>query len=76
MTFPSENKAGNGEGVLQGDVTQSKKGLIVLQEWWGLNEQIQVGVCMVVTVKCLTFSTIRTLYSMEFKNLENHVKIS
>lgn len=41
VTFDSENKAGKCEGVLQGDFATTKKGLIVLQEWWGLNEQIQ-----------------------------------
>lgn len=41
VTFDSENKAGKCEGVLQGDFSQTKKGLIVLQEWWGMNEQIQ-----------------------------------
>ena len=28
-------------GVLAGDTSKTKMGLVVLQEWWGLNEQIQ-----------------------------------
>ncbi|XP_064597437.1 LOW QUALITY PROTEIN: protein usf-like [Liolophura sinensis] len=41
VTFDSENKAGKCEGVLQGDFSQTKKGLIVLQEWLGYTKQIQ-----------------------------------
>lgn len=41
VTFDSANKQGQGQGVLQGNVDSTKKGLIVLQEWWGLNQQIQ-----------------------------------
>ncbi|KAH3748755.1 protein usf-like isoform X2 [Dreissena polymorpha] len=40
VTFDSTNAKGSCTGVLQGDVSQTKKGVIVLQEWWGMNEQI------------------------------------
>lgn len=40
VSFPSENPKGEGVGVLVGDNT-SKRGLIVIHEWWGMNEQIQ-----------------------------------
>lgn len=39
-TFPSRNTQGDVHGLLTGDLT-SKKGLIVLHEWWGKNEQIK-----------------------------------
>ncbi|GAB1599744.1 uncharacterized protein LOC115209710 [Argonauta hians] len=41
ITIPSENKKGDCPGVLIGDPGINKRGLIVLQEWWGLNQQIQ-----------------------------------
>ncbi|KAK3602246.1 hypothetical protein CHS0354_034481 [Potamilus streckersoni] len=41
VTFKSENALGDCPGTLDGDVTKTKKGLIVLQEWWGVNVQIQ-----------------------------------
>ncbi|KAL8558495.1 hypothetical protein ACOMHN_059236 [Nucella lapillus] len=37
VKIPSENKAGECPGVL---IRPEPKGLIVLQEWWGMNEQI------------------------------------
>ena len=40
-TFPSENAAGDGQGVLIGDPATTPRGLIVIHEWWGMNEQIQ-----------------------------------
>lgn len=40
VTFKSENAKGDCTGVLQGDKTKTDKGIIVLQEWWGLNDQI------------------------------------
>jgi len=39
VTFSSENAKGECPGWLQGD--NSTKGLIVLQEWWGMNDQIK-----------------------------------
>lgn len=39
VTFSSDNKIGDCPGMLHGDAS-SKIGLIVLQEWWGMNEQI------------------------------------
>jgi len=41
ITFPSKNAAGDAHGVLIGDASTSKRGLIVIHEWWGMNEQIQ-----------------------------------
>ena len=41
VKFPSENKQGACPGVLVGDPSSTKRGLIVLQEWWGMNQQIQ-----------------------------------
>lgn len=41
VKFPSENKQGACPGVLVGDPSRTKRGLIVLQEWWGMNQQIQ-----------------------------------
>ena len=40
VCFPSENKQGACPGVLTGDTSQSNMGLVVLQEWWGMNEYI------------------------------------
>lgn len=39
VTFPSTNPLGDCPGVLQGNLS-STAGLIVLQEWFGMNEQI------------------------------------
>jgi carboxymethylenebutenolidase len=41
VTFPSANSLGDGHGVLIGDPTIHRRGLIVIHEWWGMNEQIQ-----------------------------------
>lgn len=41
FAFSSKNKAGECPAVKAGDESKSKMGLIVLQEWWGLNDQIQ-----------------------------------
>ncbi|GFO28202.1 dienelactone hydrolase family protein, partial [Plakobranchus ocellatus] len=38
---PSENKAGPVPAMLTGDPKTTPRGIIVLQEWWGLNDQIQ-----------------------------------
>ena len=40
VSFPSENKQGACPGVLTGDTSKSSLGLVVLQEWWGMNEVI------------------------------------
>ena len=40
VKFPSENPLGDGEGVVFGDSSKTTKGLIVIHEWWGKNEQI------------------------------------
>ncbi|GFN86625.1 carboxymethylenebutenolidase [Plakobranchus ocellatus] len=37
----SENKAGPVPAILTGDPKTTPRGIIVLQEWWGLNDQIQ-----------------------------------
>ena len=42
VSFPSENALGDCPGVMvKAKETKSKRGLVVLQEWWGLNQQIQ-----------------------------------
>ena len=41
VSVPSENAAGACPAVLAGDVSKTKRGVVVLQEWWGLNQQIQ-----------------------------------
>lgn len=46
-TFVSDNKLGPCPYVMSGDVSKTKKGLIVLQEWWGLNDQIQSEAAMI-----------------------------
>ena len=40
VCFPSESKQGALAGVLTGDSSKSSMGLVVLQEWWGMNEVI------------------------------------
>ena len=40
VCFPSENKQGACPGVLTGDTSKSSMGLVVLQEWWGMNQVI------------------------------------
>ncbi|XP_060064445.1 protein usf-like [Ylistrum balloti] len=40
-SFESGNKLGKCPYKISGDVSKTKKGLIVLQEWWGLNDQIK-----------------------------------
>ena len=40
VCFPSENKQGACPGVLTGDTSKVNLGLVVLQEWWGMNEII------------------------------------
>ena len=39
-TFPSKNEKGDARGYVVGDAS-SKKGLIAIHEWWGLNDQIK-----------------------------------
>lgn len=41
VSFPSANAAGDAQGVLIGDPKVNHKALIVIHEWWGMNEQIQ-----------------------------------
>jgi len=41
ITFTTENKAGDCLGVVFGDLSTQKQGLIVIHEWWGMNDQIQ-----------------------------------
>ncbi|OWF36309.1 uncharacterized protein LOC110441835 [Mizuhopecten yessoensis] len=41
ISFASENKKGNCPGLCFGEDSKSKQGLIVLQEWWGINDQIK-----------------------------------
>ena len=41
VTFESTNALGDGHGVLIGDPKTTPRGLIVIHEWWGMNEQIQ-----------------------------------
>ena len=41
ISFDTENALGTCPGMLAGEVGDSKQGLVVIQEWWGMNEQIQ-----------------------------------
>ncbi|KAH9488966.1 hypothetical protein Btru_061745 [Bulinus truncatus] len=41
VKFETANKLGACPGVLCGDPKKQPKGVIVLQEWWGMNTQIQ-----------------------------------
>ncbi|XP_059150007.1 protein usf-like isoform X2 [Physella acuta] len=41
IKFESANQLGACPGVLCGDPKKSAQGIIVLQEWWGVNQQIQ-----------------------------------
>jgi len=41
ITFKSENPAGDGVGVLIGNGSACRRGLIVVHEWWGMTRQIQ-----------------------------------
>ncbi|KAK0066101.1 protein usf-like isoform X1 [Biomphalaria pfeifferi] len=41
VKFESANKLGACPGVLCGDPKKQPRGIIVLQEWWGVNQQIQ-----------------------------------
>ncbi|XP_070209240.1 protein usf-like isoform X2 [Littorina saxatilis] len=41
ISVPSDNAAGPVPAVLFGDPSKTKRGVVVLQEWWGLNQQIQ-----------------------------------
>lgn len=41
VAVPSENKSGPVPAVLVGDPSVTKRGVVVLQEWWGMNKQIQ-----------------------------------
>jgi len=40
ISFKSDNLAGDGVGVLIGDPSVHRRGLIVLHEWWGMTQQI------------------------------------
>ena len=40
VCFPSENKQGACSGVFTGDPSKSNLGLVVVQEWWGMNDII------------------------------------
>lgn len=41
VTFHSDNPLGDCPAILEGDFSKTTKGLIVLHEWWGMNEQIK-----------------------------------
>ena len=41
VKFPSENALGDCQGVVAGDPSKTRKGLIIIHEWWGMNEHIQ-----------------------------------
>lgn len=41
VEIPSENQLGPLPTVLFGDPAVTKKGVVVVQEWWGMNQQIQ-----------------------------------
>ncbi|BFZ20879.1 hypothetical protein BsWGS_23918 [Bradybaena similaris] len=41
VTCPSSNKLGDCPALLFGDPKSAAKGVIVLQEWWGINQQME-----------------------------------
>jgi carboxymethylenebutenolidase len=41
VKFSSANVLGDAEGVVIGDPSVHPRGLIVIHEWWGMNQQIQ-----------------------------------
>jgi len=41
VTFKSENTAGDGVGVVIGNHSTSRRGLVLVHEWWGMTPQIQ-----------------------------------
>lgn len=41
ITIPSENSLGPCPVVMVGNPSKTKQGVVVLQEWWGMNQQIQ-----------------------------------
>ena len=41
ISIPSQNAAGPCPAVLVGDPAKTKRGFVVIQEWWGMNQQIQ-----------------------------------
>lgn len=41
VSFSSANALGDARGVVIGDPKKHPRGLIVIHEWWGMNEQIQ-----------------------------------
>lgn len=41
VKFPTSNPLGDAEGVVFESHSAVKRGLIVVHEWWGMNEEIQ-----------------------------------
>ncbi|KAL4220361.1 hypothetical protein ACF0H5_020767 [Mactra antiquata] len=41
INFKSENPLGDCSGILFGNLGIARKGLIVLQEWWGITDEIK-----------------------------------
>jgi carboxymethylenebutenolidase len=40
VSFPSANSLGDASGVVIGDLSNNQRGLIVIHEWWGMNQTI------------------------------------
>ena len=40
VNFPSKHAKGSGSGWVFGEPAKGKPGLLVIHEWWGMNEQI------------------------------------
>ncbi len=41
VTFKSTNKEGDAQGLIYGDPTKTHKGLIIVPEWWGLDDEFK-----------------------------------
>lgn len=56
VSFKSENKLGDCPGVMVGDSKTTNKGLVVIQEWWGLNDQIVEEAALISTSGFVTLT--------------------
>jgi len=54
ITFKSENTSGDGVGVLIGDPSSCRRGLVVVHEWWGMTRQIQDEAALIAHQGALT----------------------
>ena len=56
VSFKSENKLGDCPGVMVGDSKTTNIGLVVIQEWWGLNDQIVEEAALISTSGFVTLT--------------------